>query len=135
MRADVARRARALIGVRFRSQGRDTGTGLDCAGLVIAAFGLEAARFRRDYRLRGKHRGELHRAMLDDFRRVSRRACRIGDVMMLQVACDQLHLAVRTEAGFVHADARLGRIVETPGAPGWPLLAVYRRRVRQKRGT
>jgi hypothetical protein len=69
-----------------------------------------------------------------DFRRVSRRACRVGDVMMLQVARDQLHLVVRTDAGFVHADARIGTIVETPGTPGWRLLAVYRRRVRQRRG-
>ena len=33
--------------------------------------------------------------------------------MLLAAASDQLHLAVRTAKGFVHADARLRRVVET----------------------
>jgi hypothetical protein len=35
---------------------------------------------------------------------------------------------VRTNAGFVHAHAGIRRVVETPGMPEWPLLAVYRKR-------
>jgi lipoprotein Spr len=46
----------------------------------------------------------------------------------MEVAREQLHLAVRTDIGFVHAHARIGRVVETPGLPEWPLLAVYRKR-------
>jgi hypothetical protein len=41
-----------------------------------------------------------------------------------------MHLGVRTDQGFVHAHAGIGRVVETPGAPEWPVLAVYRRRSR-----
>jgi hypothetical protein len=40
---------------------------------------------------------------------------------------DQLHLGVRTERGFIHAHAALRRVVETPGSPEWPLIAVYRK--------
>ena len=62
------------------------------------------------------------------FRRIDKsRAC-AGDLLLLAVAADQLHLAVRTDDGFVHADARLRRVVHTPGDPPWPLIAVYRRR-------
>jgi hypothetical protein len=51
-----------------------------------------------------------------------------GDVMLFEVASDQVHLAVRTDAGFVHAHAGIGRVVETPGIPQWPVISAYRRR-------
>jgi hypothetical protein len=41
----------------------------------------------------------------------------------------QIHLGIRTAAGFVHAHAGIRRVVETPGTPAWPILAAYRRRV------
>lgn len=125
-----AARARALVGTRFRAQGRETATGLDCAGLAIVAFGLPSEGFRRDYRLRGDHRQELARVLARDFRRVGYALCRPGDLMLLSVARDQLHLAIKSEVGFVHADARLGKVVETPGDPRWAMVAVYRRRKR-----
>jgi murein DD-endopeptidase / murein LD-carboxypeptidase len=125
-----AERARKLVGTRFRAQGRDPKTGLDCAGLAIAAFRLQTAQFRRDYRLRGDHRHELESVLERDFRRVPRTQCRAGDLLMLAVAADQLHLAIKTGAGFVHADAKHGKVVETPGEPRWKTVAVYRRRAR-----
>ncbi len=125
-----AERARKLVGTRFRAQGRDAKTGLDCAGLAIVAFRLPPERFRRDYRLRGNHRSELESVLERDFRRVPRTQRRPGDLLMLAVAADQLHLAVRTDAGFVHADAKHGKVVETPGEPRWKTVALYRRRAR-----
>jgi hypothetical protein len=125
-----AERARALVGTRFRPQGRDAATGLDCAGLAMAAFGLPSADYRRDYRLRGDHRRELETVLARDFRRLARGQCEPGDMMLLAVARDQLHLAIKTDAGFVHADAKLGKVVETPGDPRWATIAVYRRRAR-----
>jgi hypothetical protein len=50
--------------------------------------------------------------------------------MLMRVAKDQIHLGIRTAAGFVHADASLRRVVETPGMPEWPILGVYRKRGR-----
>lgn len=126
----AARKARALIGTRFRPQGRDPASGLDCIGLVAAAFEIAGGQIRRDYRLRGDHRGEIEAGLLRWFRKVGARSRRAGDVMLMRAGADQLHLAVISSGGFIHADARLGRVVETPGQPLWPVLAVFRRRQR-----
>ena len=130
MRIDFAERARALVGTRFRPQGRDPRLGMDCVGLVLATFDLPGDRYRCDYRLRGHHEGELLQALSGPFRGIPASRTRTGDVLVLRVAADQPHLAVLTDQGFVHADARLGKVVETPGAPAWPIIAAYRRRAR-----
>ena len=130
MRKSYDERARGLVGSKFRSQGREPALGLDCAGLIIATFELQQSQFRSDYQLRGDHRRELQRAMARNFRRIACPQCRTGDVMLLQVARDQFHLAVKTGGGFVHADAGLRKVVETPGSPKWKIVATYRRRAR-----
>jgi murein DD-endopeptidase / murein LD-carboxypeptidase len=132
---EVVARARGLVGVAFLPQGRDATRGLDCAGVAIGAFGLARHAFKRDYRLRGDHRDELESALLPHFRRVSRCAARPGDLLLFKVRGDQLHMAILTDCGFVHADARLRRVVETPGQAHWPLLAAYRRRIRTQGGS
>jgi hypothetical protein len=38
----------------------------------------------------------------------------------------QLHLAILTGRGFIHADARLRRVVETPGRPDPAPIMVWR---------
>ena len=132
MAAIDATRALALVGVPFRPQGRDAQLGLDCIGLCLAAYRIPADLVRRDYRIRGDHRCEVMTSLPDWFRRIGHRQMRAGDLLLLAVAEDQLHLAVRTTQGFVHADARLRRVVHTPGDPPWPLIGVYRRRARKK---
>lgn len=127
MSIDYADRARALVGTRFRPQGRSENE-LDCVGLVLMTFRIAGDDVRRNYRLRGDHRLEIKKELNRFFRKVSNSELRPGDVMLLEVARAQLHLAVRTELGFVHAHARIGRVVETPGTPEWPVLAVYRKR-------
>lgn len=133
MTIDPARRAQALVGTRFRPQGRSPESGLDCVGLVLAACDLPAERVRRDYRLRADHRRELLAGLAGMLRRIAPGQRRSGDVLMLQVAGDQSHLAILTEAGFVHADAGRGRVVETPGPPPWPIIAAFRRRTRDRK--
>lgn len=54
-----------------------------------------------------------------------------GDLLLITVARDQLHLAVKTEVGFVHADAGLGKVVEVPGDPPWPVTLAYRIKERE----
>jgi len=132
MDKDYAERARALVGTRFRPQGRAPEMGLDCVGLVLVVFGLPVEEVRRDYRLRGDHREEMLAVFARRFRRVTAKQRKLGDVLLLQVAPEQMHLAIVTEAGFVHADARRGKVVETSGMPSWPLLAIFRRRVRNQ---
>lgn len=124
---DHAARAQALVGTRFRAQGRGEG-GLDCIGVVLATFAIPSEEVRRDYALRGDHLDELRQQLGRHFRCVPRAQLRPGDVMLMRAAARQLHLAVRTEAGFVHAHAGIRRVVETPGMPEWPLLGVYRKR-------
>jgi hypothetical protein len=133
MQIDFAQRARALVGVRFRPQGRDVATGVDCVGLILATFAIDPEAVRRDYRLRGDQRRELEGEVLRFFRRIPVARRRAGDMILLGPAPDQLHLAVSTAVGFVHAHAGIGRVVETPGLPQWPILAAFRRRVRQHR--
>jgi hypothetical protein len=55
---------------------------------------------------------------------------RPGDVMLMSLGPQRMHLGVRTDAGFVHAHAGIRRVVETPGVPEWRLVAAYRRRSR-----
>ena len=127
MNIDYASRAQALLGTRFRPQGRGEG-GLDCVGVVLATFGIREHAVRRNYQLRGDHLREVRVALGEHFRRVPRTQLRSGDVMLLAARERQVHLAVRTDAGFVHAHAGVRRVVETPGLPEWPLLGVYRKR-------
>ena len=124
--AEVARRARALVGTRFRPQGRSATYGLDCVGLVVAAAGVSARSVPEDYRLRtddaDRIRAGLHKAGFAE-------ACgerRVGDVLVVRAGFSQLHLVVLTEGGFVHADAGLGRVAEVPGEVGWPVLCGWR---------
>lgn len=127
MKIDYAERARALVGTRFRAQGRGEG-GLDCIGVVLATFAMDSERVRSDYSLAGNHLSELHAGLATEFRKVPAARLRPGDVMLMSAGERQLHLGVRTEAGFVHAHAGIRRVVETPGMPPWPIVAVYRKR-------
>ena len=126
MTHDVVLRARSLVGCRFRPQGRDAYLGLDCVGLVCAAFGIVADSVPRDYRLRGGNFERLKSEMGRFFRRVRTPAA--GDVLVFKVAAHQLHAAILSDRGFIHADARLRMVVETPGTPPWQLLSAYRRK-------
>lgn len=128
MSNDYVARARALVGTRFRPQGRSPETGLDCVGLALAVFGIPAEAVRSNYRLRGDHGAELKHQVARFFRPVGRAAP--GDLVLSSVTEDQLHLSIMTEGAFVHADGRLGRVVETPGEPRWSPAGLYRRRAR-----
>lgn len=116
----VVARARAMLGVRFRAQGRDPALGLDCVGLIAVA--LPARTLPRDYRLRtGAFPADAVPAGLT--------ACdgeRPGDILLCRVSPAQLHLAVRSDGGVIHADATARRVVERPGAVPWPVEAAWR---------
>ena len=131
MAEDFVARARALVGCRFRPQGRSPELGLDCVGLALCTYGMKDV-FRRDYRLRGDHAAELRAGLQSGFRRIGRARARAGDLLLWRISTDQLHLVVLTEAGYVHADAGIGRIVEVPGSAPWKLVASYQPRRRSK---
>lgn len=118
-----AERALGAVGARFRLHGRAPATGLDCVGLAALAYGREDA--PTGYRLRGGSADEVVRALGDGF--VPADGARPSDLLLFRPGPGQLHLGVRTDAGFVHADAGLGRVVERPGRFPWPLAAAWRR--------
>ncbi|MCD2317649.1 peptidoglycan endopeptidase [Sphingomonas sp. IC-11] len=121
----VAAAARGVVGAPFRLQGREPATGLDCVGVV--ALALQA----------GGHEGPVpsgYGLRCGDAARY--RSCwaglagadgrRAGDVLLCLAGPRQLHLAIRTATGFVHADAGLRRVVERPGQLPWPLVMAWR---------
>ena len=128
MAHDYGEHARALVGMRFRPQGRNPEIGLDCVGLVLTVFEIAPDAVRRNYRMRGDHGAEIERELRRFFSRARVGQRRPGDLMLLAVSPDQFHFGICTGAGFVHADAQLGRIVETPRSPPWPALGTFRRR-------
>lgn len=114
----VVEAARAAVGARFRLHGREPATGLDCVGLAAWATGLPAP---TGYALRGGEPGRVMGA-LDA---AMARGDGPGAVLLMRTGPGQLHLGIRTEAGFVHADAGLRRVVERPGEPPWPVLGSW----------
>lgn len=129
MQDAVATAAQGLIGVRFRPQGRDPAYGLDCIGVVamaLAGAGHPVA-VPDDYAQRGGDPNRIAKAMdAAELRRIDDGTRRPGDILLMQAGPRQLHMAVQTADGTVHADAARRRVVETPGAPLWPLLGVWR---------
>lgn len=125
---DIIARARSAVGTRFRPQGRELDIGVDCVGLAMFAFRVQSDAEPRDYRLRGHHQRELERRMPRYFRRIRPSGRRPGDLILCTVSDDQMHLAIDCGGSFIHADARLRQVVETPGEPGWPVVGVFRRR-------
>lgn len=125
----IAAAARALLGVRFRPQGRDPARGLDCAGLVLRALagaGRPAAA-PRDYPPRGGSADMVAALMATaGLVAIEPGEARAGDVLLVGAGAAQLHLVIRTSGGVVHADAGLRRVVERPGMPAWPILGAWR---------
>jgi hypothetical protein len=117
--------ARGCIGARFRPWGRDPALGFDCVGLAAHALGVRAP---RNYALRGGDPAVVGAKMAEaGLRAIGGDRAEAGDLLMLEEGAGQLHLAIWTGDGFVHADARLRRVVETPGRPAARTLGVWRR--------
>jgi hypothetical protein len=120
--SEVEAAARRLVGCRFRLHGRDPATGLDCVGVVACATGLEAV---SGYALRTANADRVIRLIEAAGLRRSASAA-AGDVLLMRVGACQLHLAIRTGTGIVHADASLRRVVERPGVPEWEIIGSWR---------
>jgi hypothetical protein len=129
---EVARRARSLIGTRFRPQGRGR-DGIDCVGVAAFALGLPAGAVRRDYALRGTALEDVAGALrglglaeVQTARTVEVLAAP-GDIAVFVPGPAQLHLGVITAGGaFVHADLGLKRVVERTLPAPWPRAGLWR---------
>lgn len=131
MGARAFRAAEQMIGVRFRAQGRDTAWGLDCVGLVWAAYGAVGVRLTAPdhYPLRGWSALRVAQA-LDDcgLVEVTDRPCAIGDGALVDDAAGQFHFGMIGDGRVIHAHAGLRRVVDAPLDEVW--LAARRWRLR-----
>lgn len=117
-----------MVGARFRPQGKDPATGLDCVGLVWAAYAMAGKRLARpvDYPLRGWSRVEIETGLAAaGFARVDHGA-RAGDVALIALPARQYHLGLLGLETLVHAHAGLRRVVETPLDPAVDAMARWR---------
>jgi hypothetical protein len=125
--ARVVAGARVALGSRFRLHGRDPALGLDCVGLVAVALAADghAGAIPADYRIRSGDPATVEAALrAAGLVPVARPAP--GDVLLLCAGPEQLHLAIRSETGIIHADAMLRRVVERAGALPFPLVRAWR---------
>lgn len=126
---NLAEAARALVGTRFRLNGRDPEHGLDCIGLLEAALAAAGHRavLPQGYGLRmTRLDGWLPDPASLGFTSVSD-SCRAGDVLLLTIGPGQYHLAIAGQQGrFIHAHAGLRRVVESPTRPTGTALHHWR---------
>jgi hypothetical protein len=123
----IASRARALVGIRFRPQGRDPMLGLDCVGVAAAAMDIPAGRLRNDYSLRGQHLAEIEQELRGlGCRPAPPERAAAGDLLVCEAGPAQFHILVRAWESFVHADAGLRRVVERPLPVPWPVVGAWR---------
>jgi lipoprotein Spr len=124
----IALAARACVGVPFRPQGRDRGHGLDCVGLVaVACTGRLTGMVPANYAQRGGSMATIISALkAAGLAPIEVAHSGEGDILLLSTGPAQWHLAVLTEDGFIHADARLRRVVEVPGRPEWAVASAWR---------
>ena len=125
----LADAAHALEGTRFRLQGRDPATGLDCVGLLAASLHIvgRPVRLPLTYRLRTFHPvGACEWARACDLEPASGPVT-AGDVLLARVSPCQFHLLIAlSELAFVHAHAGLRRVVRHDGACPWPVVNHWR---------
>jgi len=129
--------ARALVGVRWRHQGR-TPWGVDCAGLVALAYApVRDVVDRTDYG-RTPHNGELEAMLRANFGEpvltgpVALADLRPGDVVLMRWVDAPQHVALVCDhpdgLGLIHAHAPSRRVVEHGISPDWlaAICEVYR---------
>lgn len=123
---EIASRAMAQIGTSFRLHGRTPNVALDCVGLVSHAIG--ASEVINNYSLRGAKLSFIL-SYMDSIGLLQPKhsgCVRDGDVAIVACSPPQFHLMVRAADGWVHSHAGLRKVVHTPGASPWPIVAVRR---------
>lgn len=126
---DAFSTAKAMVGVKFTPQGRSEVSGVDCIGLVLCAFDIQALRLPR-YRLSDGTWDEIEAVLFDHFTPAGTGLGQASDLLICRLPrC--FHFGVLGPASIIHADLRAARVVE---APGQTLGAVQRRYRRRKQG-
>ena len=108
--------ARSMLGCRFRLQGDDPATGLDCVGLIRAAYrkaGIELTGLA-NYPMRGWSEKKIIDSI--DASGLERWAGthQEGEIVMLRLPARQIHFALQGHDLLIHAHAGLRRVVASP---------------------
>lgn len=118
--------ARRCVGTRFRPQGRTPGLGLDCVGVLLVAAtaaGVSVAAVPV-YRL-GGNTPDVG-AVLAAHGAVPVEIAAAGDILVFAPVAGQIHFAIVTPTGIVHAHAGLDRVVEGPIDATWSVVGAWR---------
>lgn len=126
---DVLLAARSCLETPFRHQGRIPGEALDCAGLIVViAQSLGVEYF--DPQGYGRHpaNGMLERALdlQPCLERVSVK--QTGDVLLLRIGREPMHLAILANDTLIHAYSDTGKVCEHDLTEQWArrIVRVYR---------
>jgi len=114
--------ARLLVGTPYHHQGRLAGVGLDCVGVLIT---IASRLGYRCHDLYGYARYPDGQTLLDQLSKSTTPAPEgdqsVGNIVIFWITQPGLatHVGVRTSTGFVHANARLGKVVEHSWNDAW----------------
>jgi len=123
----VVARARSLVGARYRPQGRSIEAGLDCVGVAAFSLGLAIDTVPRGYAVRGTPLAVIEAELAQHgLVPVPEAAAAAGDLGLFVPGPAQVHVAVVTGTGLVHADAGLRRVVERPLPVPWRAVGYWR---------
>lgn len=123
--------ARSCVGTPFVHQGRRQGVGLDCAGLVVVsirAAGFDVTDVAGYSRL--PHRGRLEHVLdgQDKMATVDKSAITFGDILLMRIGREPMHLAVYAGKTIIHAYQVVGKVCEHELDAEWKsrIVKVYR---------
>lgn len=122
MSGDIVAAARALLGVRWRHQGRAAETGLDCVGLCLIALKSAGIHIPHIPDYPRRHDGSLLRSALQQhLSQIPIRNFEEGDIGLFAESGVPIHVGVLSRTGggtVIHAHARRRKVIEEP-------LAIY----------
>ncbi len=125
----LAEAAHALVGTRFRLQGRDLSTGLDCIGVLAASLDAVGKPAALPFTYRLKTLGACDAESWASASGLSQASGAViaGDVLLAQISPCQFHLLIALgQESFVHAHAGLRGVVRHDGALPWPIAGHWR---------
>lgn len=106
-------RALALVGTKFRHQGRNLDVGLDCLGVIIRTYLVQERELAR-YRMSDGSWDEIERELAPWFDAISSQSeAQCCDLVVYRLPrC--FHFGVLCGSCLVHADPSAGRVVARP---------------------
>ena len=126
----ISSRALSQLGVPFRLHGRSLGVALDCVGLVAMAIApyLDSRSVPQHYAMRGDFLNRVSDffAALPFLSQAVGSPTAVGDILLAEVGPSQLHLAIVTDDGWIHAHAGLRRVVLSTPQTDWAIIRHWR---------